>query len=50
MYHVGLDLTPEQVKRLKQVALAHDLPVKAWVTKVVIESMDRQKMPASKKD
>ncbi len=39
MYHVGLDLTEEQVKKLKGLALSCDRSVKDLVTKLVVEAI-----------
>lgn len=39
-YHVALALTPEQVKRLRLVAITRDLSVQDYVTEVVIKSLD----------
>ena len=35
MYHIGLDLTDEEVKKLKQLALRLDASVKDLVTKLI---------------
>ena len=41
MYHVSLELTPEQVKQLKQQALNRDLSVKAYVTRLVTRDLEK---------
>lgn len=35
VYHLDLDLSPEEVKRMKQLALDRDLSVKEMVTRMV---------------
>jgi hypothetical protein len=35
MYHIGLDLTGDQIRQLKGVALSRDLTVKALVAQMV---------------
>jgi hypothetical protein len=39
-YHVALDLSPEQVKRLKLTATTRDQSVKDFVTELVVKSID----------
>ena len=39
MYHIGLDLTDEEVKKLKQLALSRDLSVKELVTKLAKDAI-----------
>ena len=39
MYSVDLDLDREQVKKLKQLALDLDLPVRGLVTKLVCDAI-----------
>ncbi|MGR3295839.1 MAG: hypothetical protein ACUZ8A_06395 [Candidatus Bathyanammoxibius sp.] len=43
MYNLGLDLTPEEVKQLKQLALDNDLSVRAQVTKLVKKAISPDK-------
>lgn len=42
MYHVGLDLTPDQVKELKQLALKRDMKVKDLVTSLVVNELSKE--------
>ena len=39
MYSIDLDLSREQVKQLKQLALDCDLPVRGLVTKLVVDAI-----------
>ena len=39
-YHLALELTPEQVKRLKLAATTHDQSVRDFVTELVVKSID----------
>ena len=51
MYSVDLDLSREQVKQLKQLALNCDLPVRGLVTKLVvtaIASSEQSQLPKSR--
>jgi hypothetical protein len=41
VYHVGLDLTTEQIKQLKQLALLRDLAVKDLVTQLVVQAIGK---------
>lgn len=43
MYHVGLALTPEQVRELKQLCLDIDSPVNGLVTKLVLVAIEEHK-------
>ncbi len=49
MYHVGLALTTEQVKRLKQLALSRDLSVKDLVASLVVQAIVASPVKASQK-
>lgn len=42
MYHVGLALTTDQVKKLRQLALKEDLSVKDLVTKLVVNAIEEK--------
>ncbi len=51
MYSVDLDLSREQVKQLKQLALNCDIPVRGLVTKLVttaIESVPKAQLTPAK--
>lgn len=41
MYHVALELTPEQIKQLKLQATERDQSVKSYITGLVIKSLDK---------
>ena len=50
MYSVDLDLSREQVKQLKQLALNCDLPVRGLVTKLVVTAIasgEQSQLPKS---
>ena len=49
MYHIGLALTAEQVKQLKELALARDLTTKDLVTRLVVEAITKYKSDSGKK-
>jgi uncharacterized OsmC-like protein len=40
VYHIDLDLSPEQVKQLKRLAIDRDLSVKELVTQVVKNTIE----------
>lgn len=42
VYHIGLELTPDQVKKLKQLALDKDLKVKDLVTSLVVTELSKE--------
>ncbi len=40
MYHIDLDLSPDQVKQLKRLAIDRDLSVKEMVTRMVKSTIE----------
>ena len=40
VYHIDLDLSPEQVKQLKRLAIDRDLSVKEMVTRMVKSTIE----------
>ena len=42
MYHVGLDLTPDQVKQLKVAVAKKGTTVKGFVAALVVGSLDKE--------
>ncbi len=41
LYHVGLDLTSDQVKELRQLALSRDQSVKDLVKDLVVDALQK---------
>lgn len=50
MYSVDLDLSKEQVKQLRQLALDEDLPVRGLVTRLVRNAISVQPKKQNKKE
>ena len=49
MYHVDLELTDEQVKQLKQLALDRSTTVRGLATELVIKEIQEDKIKKNKK-